>query len=54
MLLPALKNTCIYYVTPLIVAQLVSRFAGHALTKINTTIPYILKFIKMLLFAKII
>ena len=29
MLLPALGNTCIYYVAPLIVAQLVGRFAGH-------------------------
>ena len=28
MLLPALGNTCIYYVAPLIVAQLVGRFAG--------------------------
>ena len=34
MLLPALGNTCIYYVAPLIVAQLVGRFAGHALTGI--------------------
>ena len=32
MLLPALGNTCIYYVAPLIVAQLVGRFAGHTLT----------------------
>ena len=29
MLLPALGNTCIFYVAPLFVAQLVGRFAGH-------------------------
>src|SRR5215472_12576846 len=35
MLLPALGNTCIYYVAPLIVAQLVGRFARHGLTGIG-------------------
>ena len=29
MLLPALGNTCIFYIAPLIVAQLVGRLAGH-------------------------
>ena len=29
MLLPALGNTCIFYVAPLIVAQLVGRFVSH-------------------------
>ena len=32
MLLSALGNTCIFYVAPLIVAQLVGRFAGYGLS----------------------
>ena len=54
MLLPALGNTCIYYVAPLIVAQLVGRFAGHALTGIDAAMPYVLGFVGVLLFAEIV
>jgi ABC-type multidrug transport system fused ATPase/permease subunit len=54
MLLPALGNTCIYYVAPLIVAQLVGRFAGHALTGIGAAMPYVLGFVGVLLFAEIV
>ena len=53
MLLPALGNTCIYYVAPLIVAQLVGRFADHALTGIGAAMPYVLGFVGVLLFAEI-
>src|SRR5215472_14057119 len=42
MLLPALGNTCIFYVAPLIVAQLVGRFAGHGLTGIDAAMPYVI------------
>jgi len=45
MLLPALGNTCIYYVAPLIVAELVGRFAGHTLTGIGAAMPYVLGFV---------
>jgi ATP-binding cassette, subfamily B, bacterial len=54
MLLPALGNTCIYYVAPLIVAQLVGRFAGHTLTGIDAAMPYVLGFVGVLLFAEIV
>jgi len=54
MLLPALGNTCIYYVAPLIVAQLVGRFAGHTLTGIGAAMPYVLGFVGVLLFAEIL
>jgi ATP-binding cassette, subfamily B, bacterial len=54
MLLPALGNTCIYYVAPLIVAQLVGRFASHTLTGIGAAMPYVLGFAGVLLFAEIV
>src|ERR1700756_3889732 len=54
MLLPALGNTCIYYVAPLIVAQLVGRFADHALAGIGAAMPYVLGFAGVLLFAEIV
>ena len=54
MLLPALGNTCIFYVAPLIVAQLVGRFAGHTLTGIGAAMPYVLGFAGVLLFAEIV
>ena len=40
MALPALGNTCIFYIAPLIVAQLVGRFAGHGPTGIGAAMPY--------------
>jgi ATP-binding cassette, subfamily B, bacterial len=54
MLLPALGNTCIFYVAPLIVAELVGRFASHGLTGIGTAMPYVLGFAGALLFAEIV
>src|SRR5579871_1186691 len=54
MLLPALGNTCIYYVAPLIVAQLVGRFAGHQLTSVGAAMSYVLGFAGVLLFAEIV
>jgi ATP-binding cassette subfamily B protein len=52
MLLPALGNTCISYVAPLIIALLVGRFASHAPTGIGATMPYVLGFAGALLFAE--
>ena len=54
MLLPALGNTCISYVAPLIIALLVGRFASHAPTGIGATMPYVLGFAGVLLFAEVL
>src|ERR1700757_351287 len=54
MLLPALGNTCISYVAPLIIALLVGRFASHALTGIGAAMPYVLGFAGVLLLAEIL
>ena len=54
MLLPALGNTCIYYVAPLIVAQLVGRLVGHGSVGIGAAMPYVLGFAGVLLFAEIL
>jgi ATP-binding cassette subfamily B protein len=54
MLLPALGNTCIFYVAPLIVAQLVGRFVGHGPVGIGTAMPYVLGFTGVLIFAEIV
>jgi len=54
MLLPALGNTCIFYVAPLIVAGLVGRFAGHGPAGIGPATPYVLGFAGALLFAEIV
>ncbi|HLX51980.1 MAG TPA: ABC transporter ATP-binding protein [Streptosporangiaceae bacterium] len=54
MLLPALGNTCIFYVAPLIVAQLVGRFAGHRLAGIGAAMPYVAGFTGALLFAEVV
>jgi ATP-binding cassette, subfamily B, bacterial len=52
MLLPALGNTCIYYIAPLIVAELVGRLASHKPTGIDAAMPYVLGFAGVLLFAE--
>jgi ATP-binding cassette, subfamily B, bacterial len=52
MLLPALGNTCIYYIAPLIVAELVGRLASHRLIGIGAAMPYVLGFAGVLLFAE--
>jgi ATP-binding cassette, subfamily B, bacterial len=54
MLLPALGNTGISYVAPLIVAMLVGRFAGHGPMGISTATPYVLGFAGVLLFSEIL
>ena len=54
MLLPALGNTCIFYVAPLIVAALVGRLVGHGSAGIGTAAPYVLGFAGVLLFAEIV
>src|SRR5215469_6715040 len=54
MLLPALGNTCIFYVAPLIVAQLVGRFAGHGPTGIGAAMPYVIGVAGVLLFAEVV
>ena len=53
MLLPSLGNTCIYYVAPLIVAELIGRLASHGLTGISAALPYVLSFAAVLLFAEV-
>ena len=54
MLLPALGNTCISYIAPLIVAQLVGRFVGHGPVGIGAAMPYVLGFAGVLLFAEFV
>src|SRR5438034_3142297 len=54
MLLPALGNTCIFYIAPLIVAQLVGRLAGHGSFGIGAAMPYVLGFAGVLLFAEFV
>jgi len=54
MLLPALGNTCIFYVAPLIVAELVGRFVGHGPVGIGAAMPYVVGFAGVLLFAEIL
>jgi ATP-binding cassette subfamily B protein len=54
MLLPALGNTCIFYVAPLIVAQLIGRLVGHGSVGIGAAMPYVLGFAGVLLFAEIL
>jgi len=54
MLLPALGNTCTYYIAPLIVAQLVGRLAGSRSFGAGGAIPYVLCFAGVLLFAEIL
>ncbi len=54
MLLPALGNTCIFYVAPLIVAELVGRLVGHGSVGVGAAMPYVLSFTGVLLFAEIL
>jgi ATP-binding cassette subfamily B protein len=54
MLLPALGNTCIFYIAPLIVAQLVGRFASRAPTGLGAAMPYVLGFAAVLLAAEVV
>ena len=54
MLLPALGNTCIFYIAPLIVAQLAGRLVGHGSFGIGAAMGYLLGFAGVLLFAEIL
>ena len=54
MLLPALGNTCIFYVAPLFVAQLAGRFVGHGQLGPGAALPYILGFAGVLLSGEIL
>ena len=54
MLLPALGNTCIFYIAPLIVAHLVGRLAGQGLAGMGAAMPYVLGFAGVLLFAEVV
>jgi ATP-binding cassette subfamily B protein len=54
MLLPALGNTGIYYVAPLIVARLVGRLASHGVAGIGAAMPYVIGFAGVLLAAEIV
>src|SRR5579862_3436339 len=54
MLLPALGNTCIFYIAPLFVAQLVGRFATHGQVSVGAALPYILGFAGALLSGEIL
>ena len=54
MLLPALGNTCIFYIAPLIVAQLVGRFADRGTVGIGAAMPYVLACAGVLLFAEVV
>ena len=54
MLLPALGNTCIYYIAPLIVAQLVGRLVSHGSVGVGAAMSYVLAFAGVLLFAEIL
>ncbi|HEY9370098.1 ABC transporter ATP-binding protein [Streptomyces sp.] len=52
MLLPALGNTGIHYIAPLIVAKLVGRIAGDGGTGLGPMLPYVLGFAGVLLLAE--
>jgi ATP-binding cassette subfamily B protein len=52
LLFPALGNTCLFYLAPLVVAQLAGRFAGGAKTGAATVLPYVLGFAGLMLLAE--
>ncbi|MDO0909446.1 ABC transporter ATP-binding protein [Streptomyces sp. DT2A-34] len=52
MLLSALGNIGINYIAPLIVAKLVGDIAGDTDVTLNSTLPYVLGFVGVLLFAE--
>jgi ATP-binding cassette, subfamily B, bacterial len=54
MLLPALGNTGIFYIAPLIIAELVARFAGRGPAGISVAMPYVLGFAGVLLFSEVL
>src|ERR1700759_2790427 len=54
LLLPAVGNTCISYIAPLIVAQLVGRLVGHGSFGLGAAAKYLIAFAGVLLFAEFI
>ena len=51
-MLPALGNTCLFYLAPLIVAELAGRLAGGADTTAATVLPYVLGVAALMLLAE--
>jgi ATP-binding cassette subfamily B protein len=54
LLLPALGNTCLLYLTPLIVADLAGRIAGGGELSTSVVLPYVLGFAGLLLLAEVV
>src|SRR2546423_14405905 len=54
LLLPALGNTCLQYLAPLVVGALVGRLANGASASVGTVLPYVLWFAGLLLLAEIL
>src|SRR6201986_4632724 len=54
LLLPAVGNTCISYIAPLIVAQLVGRLVGHGSFGLGAAVTYLIAFAGVLLFAELL
>src|SRR6201986_1321494 len=54
LLLPAVGNTCISYIAPLIVAQMVGRLVGHGSFGLGAAAKYLVAFAGALLFAEIL
>jgi ATP-binding cassette subfamily B protein len=52
LLLPALGNTCLFYLAPLIVAQLAGRLAGGVAITPATVLPYVLGVAALMLLAE--
>jgi ATP-binding cassette subfamily B protein len=52
LLLPALGNICLLYLSPLIVAELAGRLAGGADTSAATVLPYVLGFAALMLLSE--
>jgi ATP-binding cassette subfamily B protein len=54
LLMPALGNTCLLYLAPLIVGQLAARLTTGADTSVTTILPYVLGFAALLLLAEVL
>jgi ATP-binding cassette subfamily B protein len=54
MLLPALGNTGIFYIAPLIIAELAGRYAGRGPVGVGVAMPYVSGFAGVLLFSEVL
>ncbi len=54
LLFPALGNICLFYLPPLIVAELAGRLVGGADTSAATLLPYLLGFAALMLLAEVL